>query len=145
MDTEPRTEDLENALLGTARVSAPEDVGGLDAWLRSIDARPGQTPATPATDAWVVYKGWALTVGVEPLAPFVFAGRMLGIFAKAPNRYWRRADGSRVRVGLYLMTAAAAKRLIATARAHPPTAEERALFTYPKLLEAKHPARKVAP
>ncbi len=144
MDPDVDTATLERALLASAGAGAQEDVGGLDAWLRSIDARPGQTLAAPATDAWVVYKGWAITVGVEPLAPFAFATRMLGIFAKR-QATWYREDGHRVKVGRYLMTARAAKRLIVTARAHPPTAEERTLFTYRALLESKYPARKVAP
>ncbi len=140
MDADIPTEDLERALASQPRGGA-DDPGGLDAWLRSLGARPGATRAAPACDAWCVYLRWANSVDTVALAPFEFVRRMLGIFSKSDGD-WYRGDGRHVKVGRYLMTAAAARKLVAMARDCPPTPEQRELFSFKALQEARHPARR---
>ncbi len=143
MEHEPAdiaTEDLESALLSNHSVGAL-DPGGLGTWLRSLEARPGATQAAPACDAWCVYLRWANSVDTVALAPFEFVQQMLSIFDKSDG-HWYRGDGRRVKVGRYLMTAAAARKLVAMARDCPPTPEQRELFSFKALQEARHPARK---
>lgn len=132
-------EALEAALV--AQRPGVEDPGAFETWLRHEGASPGRSPSVPTVEAFALYRRWAESVGAVPVAPFVFARRMLGVFDKRPASM-RRPEGGYRWTPCYLMGERAARRLRAQAADHPPSAEDRALFTFRALREARHPSRK---
>jgi hypothetical protein len=128
--------ELEASLVASAGVRGTEDEGAITVWLHALGARPGSYQSVPTADAWAVYCLWAESVGVVPLAPFVFARRMLTIFDKRASS-WRGLS-----IGCYKMCMSGAKRLRAQSRAHPPSPEQLEQFSFNALRVARHPARK---